>query len=183
MAFRRRPKAPPDPLAVVDPAAAPARFVAVVVDAVEARRRWAAVVAGLREGPVRERLAVLGEQVDQGVLAVWETVQRAGEVERVAAGLDADKVTADYKAAKRDPAADPALVVALQARFASVQRLLNAVDEVDDRLRLLDARLGAAVARGAEVALVAGAGTDELGRELDEVVSELGALRDSLVAL
>ncbi len=183
MVFRRRPKPPADPLAVVDVAAAPPRFAAVVADAVEARRRWMDVVAGLREGPVRDRMAALGELVDRGVLAVWETVQRAGEVERVATGLDADKVTADYKAAKRDPNADPALLAALQARFASVQRLLNSVDDVDAQLRLLDARLGAAVARGAEVALVAGGGADDLGAELDAVVGELGALRDSLAAL
>jgi hypothetical protein len=73
-------------------------------------------------------------------------------------------------------------VEALRARFASVQRILNAVDDAEQHLRLLDARLGAAVARGAEVALTA-RGEDDLGHELDAVVTELGALRDSLQAL
>lgn len=182
--FRRKSKAPVDPLAHVDPAAVPPAYAGAVAEALAARRRWQEVVAGLREGPTKERMAELGERVDAGVLAVWETVGRAADVERVAGGLEADRVTEDYKAAKRDPGADPALVEALRARFESTQRLLNATDGVADRLRLLDARLGAAVARAAEVALVASPeGTDALGRELDAVVGELGALRDTLSSL
>lgn len=181
--FRRRPKEPTDPVAHVDPAAVPARWADAVRDAVDARRRWLDLVAGIRPGPVRDRLAVLGERVDEGVLAVWEAVVRAVEAERITATLEPDRVTEDYKRAKRDPSADPALVEALSARFESVQRVLNALDDTEERLRLLDARLGAAVARGAEVALAAGRGGDELGSELDAVVGELGALRDSLDSL
>ena len=178
--FRRSPKTPPDPLAHVDPAAVPRRWAGAVADAVEARRRWRDLVDGIRPGPVRDRLDVLGARVDEGVLAVWEAVVRAVEAERITATLEPDRVTDDYKRAKRDPSADPALVEALSARFASVQRVLNTLDETEERLRLLDARLGAAVARGAEVALAAGRGGDELGAELDAVVGELGALRASL---
>lgn len=180
--LRRSRKAAADPLAAVDPAAVPPRWSPAVADALAARRRWADLVAGVRPGPVRTRLEELGARLDEGVLAVWETVRRAGEVERIAAGLDADRVTAEYKRAKRDPASDPALVEALTARFQAVQRVLNALEDTEQRLRLLDARLGAVVARGAEVALTA-AGDAELGSELDAVVGELGALRDSLVQL
>ena len=95
--------------------------------------------------------------------------------------LDPDRVADDYKRAKRS-GADPELEAALAQRFASVQRLLNTLDDTDDRLRLLDARLGAAVAGAAEVALgAAGAGRgDALGAELDGVVAELDALRPAL---
>ena len=172
-----------DPLAHVDPSTVPPRWAPPVADAVAARQRWQQLVAGLREGPVRDRLTELGQRVDEGVAAVWETVLGAVEAERVASGLDVERVTDDYKRVKRDPAADPALVEAMSARFQSVQRVLNALDDTDARLRLLDARLGAAVARGAEVALAAGTGSEELGAELDSVVGELGALRDSLTLL
>jgi hypothetical protein len=182
--LRRKPKVPVDPLAHVDPAAAPPRYAAAVTDAVAIRQRWLGVVAGLRDGPTRDRMAELGQRVDAGVLAVWDTATRAAEIERVADGLEAARVTDDYKAAKRDPAADPALVEALRARFESTQRLLNATDGVADQLRLLDARRGAAVARGAEVALMASPDTTaSLGAELDAVVGELGALRDGLSSL
>ena len=53
----------------------------------------------------------------------------------------------------------------LARRFTSVQRLLNTLDDTDERLRLLDARLGATVARAAEVALCAsGDGVDDARR-------------------
>jgi hypothetical protein len=180
--FRRRQA--PDPLAQVDPVRVAPRFAPAVAEALAARQRFAAVVRGLRPGATRDRLAELAAQVDEGVLAVWDTVLRAGEMARVAASLDVDDATADYKRAKRDPAADPALVEARRERFESVHRLLNAVDAVEADLRLLDARLGAAVARAAEVAIAASdVSTDAVSAELDAVVAELGALRDSLAEL
>lgn len=182
--FRRRPKPPPDPLAHVDPAGVPARFAPAVADALAARRRFDAILDRLRPGPVQDRMVELRAKVDAGVLAVWETVLRAAEVERIAEGLDAEEVLTRVKAARRDPATPPALMAALDAEFESVQRLLNVVDDVDAQLQLLDARLGAAVARAAEVAMVtASEPSPLLDDELDAVVSELGALRDSLASL
>ena len=175
----RRRRRSEDPLAHVDPAAVPRRFAGPVADAVESRRRYHELVAGLRPGAVRDRLAATGERVDAGVAAVWSTAQRAGELERLLASLEPERVTDEYKRAKRS-ADDPALEAALAQRFGSVQRLLNALDDTEERLRLLDARLSAAVARVAEVALVGGTGADEVGAELDTVVEELAALRTAL---
>jgi hypothetical protein len=166
-------------LAAVDPARAPRRFAAAVSDTLAARQRYRELVDGLRPGPVRDRLTALGAQLDAGVLTVWDTVQRADEVERILATLDPERVTEEYKRAKRS-GADPELLAATEARFGSVQRLLNVLDDTDEKLRLLDARLGGVVARAAEVALAAGAGADELDAELGAVVSDLGALRAGL---
>jgi hypothetical protein len=152
-----------------------------VVDALDVRRRYAEVLAGVREGPARDALAAVGARLDAGVLAVWDTVRRATEIERTVATLDPARVADDYKQARRS-GADPELEAALAQRFASVQRLLNTLDDTDERLRLLDARLGAAVAGAAEVALgAAGAGGAEaLGAELDGVVVEIDTLRTAL---
>jgi hypothetical protein len=177
--LRRRRRSRNDPLAGVDPALAPRRFAPAVAESLAARGRYHELVEGLRPGAVRDRLVALADRVDAGVLAVWDTVQRAAEVERILATLDPERVTHEYKQAKRS-AADPDLVAAREARFGSVQRLLNALDDTDERLRLLEARLGGAVARAAEVALAAGAGADELDAELAAVVSDLGALRAGL---
>lgn len=180
MLRRRRP--PDDPLAGVDPRGVAPRFGAAVAAALDARRRYGDVLAGIRPGPVRDRLAALAVRVDVGVLAVWETTRRATDVARTLEALDPDRVTDDYKRAKR-AGDDPELEAVLAQRFGSVQRLLNTLDETDERLRLLDARLGAVVAGAAEVALgTAGdAGdVDALGAELDGVVDDLGALRSAL---
>ena len=177
--FRRRPRTEPDPLAHIDPAAAPRRFAGAVSEALAARRRFVELLDGLRPGPVRDRLAALAPRIDAGVTAVWDAAQRAGEMERVLATLDPERVTDEYKQARRS-GADPTVVAAHEARFSSVQRLLNTIDDIDDRVRLLDVRLDGAVARAAEVALASGAGADELDAELADVVDELGALRSAL---
>jgi hypothetical protein len=177
----RRRRAPEDPLAHIDPALVSARFATPVADALEARRRYAEVVAGAAPGPVRDRLAEAGARLDAGVASLWDVAQRATQVERTLATLDPDRATDDYKRAKRD-GADPQLEQVLAQRFASVQRLLNTLDDTDDRLRLLDARLGAAVASAAEVALGITA-PDLVGTELDGVVTELDSLRIALVEL
>jgi hypothetical protein len=130
---------------------------------------------------VRDRLERTRERLDAGVLAVWETAVRATDIERTLATLDPERVTAEYKRAKR-AGDEPDVEAALGQRFMSVQRLLNTLDDTDDRLRLLDARLGAAVAQAAEVALdVAGPfATDALEAELTGVVDDLAALRSAL---
>jgi hypothetical protein len=121
----------------------------------------------------------MGGHLDAGARAVWDTVQRAAEIERIVATLGPDEVTADYKRARRS-GTDPEVLAAYEARFTSVQRLLNTLDDTDERLDVLEARLGGIVARAAEVALAAGAGADALDAELSGVVGELDALRRAL---
>jgi hypothetical protein len=137
MLWRR--KAPDDPLGHVDPASTSSRFRPAVAEALEARRRYAELLAGLRTGPMRDRLAATGERLDAGVVAVWETARRATEIERTLTTLEPERVTADYKRAKRADA-DPELERVLGQRFAAVQRLLNTLDDTDGRLRLLDGK-------------------------------------------
>lgn len=177
----RRRRRPDDPLAHIDPAATSPRFARAVADALDARHRFADVAASVRPGPARERLAAASARVDAGVAAVWEIAERATAIERTLATLDPQRVTDDYKRARRS-GASPELEAALGQRFASVQRLLNTLDDTDERLRLLDARLGAAVASAAEVALGASdaADTSALDAELDGVATELDALRRAL---
>jgi hypothetical protein len=177
----RRRNAPDDPLAHVDPRATSPRFASAVAEALEARRRYHELLDGLRPGPVRERLERARERLDAGVLAVWDTAVRATEVERTLATLDPERVTAEYKRAKR-AGDEPEVEAAFGQRFLAVQRLLNTLDDTDDRLRLLDARLGTAVAQAAEVALdVAGpSAADALDAQLAGVVDDLAALRSAL---
>lgn len=113
------------------------------------------------------------------MLAIWRTASQAATIERVAATLDPDRVTAELKHARR-AGADASIVDVLQERFASIQRLLNARDELRDRLPVLEARLATAVARTAELTLVAPAVADaevtRLTGEVDSLVLELDAL-------
>ena len=178
MVFRRR-STPPDPLAGVDPAGVPPAYRAPVSDALRARAQFGELVAGLRDGPLQERMRELGTRVDAGVLAVWRTASQAADIDRVTGTLDPERVTAELKQARRDGAPDD-VVAALQDRFASTQRLLNHRDELRDKLPVLEARLGTAVARAAELALTSPASANAeiagLEGDLDRLVVELDAL-------
>ena len=179
MVFRRRSSTPPDPLAAIEVGRLPADYRAPVVDAVRARTQFGELVAGLHDGPLRERLQELAARVDSGVLAVWHTATRAADIDRVTATLDVERVTAELKQARRSGAADE-VVVALQERFASMQRLLNGRDAQRERLPVLEARLATAVARAAELVLTSpatvSAEIDALAGDLDRLVVELDAL-------
>jgi hypothetical protein len=180
MVFRRRPSGPPDPLDAVDPAAIPPAYRPPVADALRTRTQFSELVSGLSDGPLRDRLAELSAKVDAGVVAIWRTASNAVAIDRVASTLDPERVTAELKQARRS-GADQAVVDALQARFASTQRLLNARDELRDRLPVLEARLDTAVAHAAELTLtspnVASDGIAGLASDLDQLVTELDALR------
>jgi hypothetical protein len=154
--------------------------------AVGAYRRWQMVTASLEAGPLTERLAVLGGQVQAGVLELYALAVRVGEVEQVLAALDPEQATAAYKAARRR-AADghpPPEMEALEARFMSVQRLANLVADAEEQLRVVDARLLAAVASGAELAVTADPrGLATMGADLEGVLTQLSAAREALATL
>jgi len=171
---------------VLDQTEIPWRFRDEVDRAIDASRRWQAVVAHLSDGPLRDRLVDLGELVSAGVIEVHSTARRIGEVEAVLSTLDPQGATAAYKDARRRAASGhtPPEMDAVEARFASVQRLLNLVADTEDRLRVAETRLLAAVARAAEVAVLADADAlAVVGRDLDAVTAELGALREAMASL
>lgn len=191
MVFRKRAPGPPpppaDPVGALDLGAVPARLVGAVEQAVDAYRRWQQVTGTVAPGPLADRLQQLGVQVQAGVLELYGTAARVGEVERILQALDPDGATAAYKAARRQASVGqaPPEMEALEARFASVQRMMNLVADAEEQLRGIDARLLAAVARGAEVAITADAdagGLTRLGADLDGVIGQLGAVRSALAS-
>ena len=189
--FRRRPvkpavpPPPPDALGGLDLGRVPPRLQGDVRSAVDAFRRWQQVTASLAGGPLAERLATLGQQVQAGVLELYALAVRVGEVEQVLAALDPEGATATYKAARRQ-AADgfpPPEMDAVEARFQSVQRMLNVVSDAEEQVHVVDARLLAAVSQGAELALTADPrGLTTMGADLDGVVAQLGAARSALAS-
>jgi hypothetical protein len=92
-----------------------------------------------------------------------QAAQRAGEIERLAATLDIEGVTASYKRAKREveqasrrgevPAPLAASLDSLARQHGSGHRLLNAVDQTGSHLEAVQARLREIVLSAAELAL------------------------------
>ncbi len=172
---------PPGPS--VDPSTVPVRLRPSVDDAFASLERWRQLAARQAPGPLRDRLDEWTLRLDGAVAQIVDTATRVGQIELVLRDLDPDRVSDRFKAAKRAAAAGspPPEFDALEARFASVQRMMNAVSDAEERLRVLDARLGAAVAQGAELVVMGDAdGAARLDADIAGLVDELTLLRTSL---
>ena len=76
-------------------------------------------------------------------------------------------------------ATDEATRTSVQAQLQSAARIRATRDDTDSRLRLLTTRMGELVAQAAEVS-VGTDSTDQLGTGVDDVVTQLEALRLAL---
>lgn len=141
---------------------------------------------------MRDRLDDLQTTVEAGVLATWAAAQRAQALEHAASGLDLARITAEHKAMRRELAqageSDDALTSraeALAERHASAQRLVNAVDDAEEELTGLEARLDALAVRALELVLTGGGGPTGSAAtdELDAVIAELRAVGEALSSL
>lgn len=146
----------------------------------DAKRRFDEVVAGVPAGPLRDRLARLAERLDDGVAESWRIARRGHEVVGAIGQIDTVSAAAELAELRRsgDAAreAGAATARALEAQLASADRLAALAGHTRDRLRLLDARFDELLARTVEVSVGAG-DTTGLGDDVDELVTELEALR------
>jgi hypothetical protein len=160
-----------DPFAVGEP------WRNYVQAALKARARAAEAAASARTGPLRERLLEITGRIDTAVEDVWSISQRGQTLSHARRDLDPAAVRRRVDRAEPGSPATPAL----QAQLASVERLDRVIDEADTRLRLLQARLDEAAARTIELAVRADDDAiGALGADVDEVVSEMEALRQAL---
>ena len=192
--FRRRPR-PQDPLAQLDLTALEPRWRAAVEEALASRVRFRSLVEQSPGGPLRDRLEELAGRVDVGVHAAVDTAFRAQTAAQTLRGMDLEHVTSQLKDARRrlvrateagaGTAAVQAEVDLLLEQHSALNDLANGVDEAGERLRMLDLRLDASVARAAQMVLRPDA-LQQLGlvdQELRALVEELGALQSGLDAL
>lgn len=187
----RRPR-PVDPLASVQPATLPRRWAAPIDDVLAARGRFVRLVETTAAGPLRDQLDALAVEVDRAVLAAWDSARRGAELEHTLGGLDVAAAAARLKEARRDLSrsherGDSDAVIAERhravevaaERFATLNRLANELDDLDERLGSIAEDLDATVAIAAELTLGTTAGVDP-ATTLGAVAARLSALRAAL---
>jgi hypothetical protein len=150
----------------------------------QSQHRFDRAVTSMAEGPVRDRLAQIGERIDDGVQESWRIACRADDIEQATASLDTAAAQRELQqlqaSGETGPAADRT-AEALRAQLASAGRLQTVVREARDRLRMVDARLDELVARAVEVSVSAGDTTDPLlAGDVDGLVQEIESLRLAL---
>ena len=174
-----------DPFALKDP------WKRFVIEARSAQSRYVRAVRRSRPGPLRDRLAELGERIDQAVRECWRVACQGDALGSALGQLETNRVEAELSEARRDlsrargssTAPIQATVNALEAQLRSAERLKEVWGTSRDRLRVLNAQLDEAVARAVELSVAAGDSTAAFGGLTDQitgVVSDMEALRQAL---
>lgn len=157
-----------------------------VQTSLQAQSRFDQAVHNAERGPLRDRLAEIGDRVHDAVRESWR-IARQGQVLADASGqidmAGVQRQLAEVQANSGESwAAGSSMqktAAALEAQLASGQRLVRVTSEARDRLRLLNARLDEMVARAIELSVDASQ-VDELGglgSDVDGLVDEMEALR------
>jgi hypothetical protein len=174
---------PREPKTEVNLAALSEPWRGFVADAVDAFERYQRALGTSRAGPLKERLAEIGERLRTGVDESWRIAQRGMALESALHQLDDPQVIAKrLQMARGAGPGQEQLAASLQAQLESMERIAHVAAEARDRLQLLDARLDESVARAVELALSAESTGDlgGLGSDIDAVVGDMEALRQAL---
>jgi chromosome segregation ATPase len=145
-----------------------------VAAAISAQKRYDAIVRGLDAGPLRARLAEIGQQLDQAVRECWDIARHGDSLDDSIRSLDGSGLRARLERATDDVTAE-----SLRNQLASLDRIRSSRNDAEARLRVLQTRLGEIPSQAAEMR--AGADhTAELGTAVDDVVVQLRALTQAV---
>jgi hypothetical protein len=142
-----------------------------VSSAQAAQRRYIEIVAATAAGPLRSNMESITRQVQRGVEECWLIAKRGDELDAALNRLDGPSLQA-----RLERSTDDATRASLQAQLDSAQRIRTTRDDTDQRLRLLNTRVGELLAQAAEVSVGADS-TSDLGSAVDDVVTQLESLR------
>jgi hypothetical protein len=155
--------------------------------ALSAQARFADTVRSMREGPLRERLALIGERIGDAVGEVWRIASGGHTIDRGLTALDtraARQRLAELEAGGSLDDHAGATISSLEAQLATASRMERVSTDAQNRLRMLDARLDELVARAVELSVSGSTvGVGGLGDDVDVLVQEMEALRQAVEEL
>lgn len=147
-------------------------------------RRLHETVDRASDGPLRDTLAAIAEQLDRGIDEAWAIARRGDEIDDAVRGLDPTGLRSRLATAEQRAAADPtpetaAAVASIQRQLESADRLREQSDAAAASLRLTQTQLDELVARASEIQ-VGAVDTDAYRREVDDLVIRLEALHQAV---
>jgi hypothetical protein len=147
-------------------------------------RKLRATVDRTSEGPLRDTLRSIAEQLDRGIDEAWAVARRGDEIDDAIRRLDPTALRSRLAAAERKAADDPspeavAEVASLRRQLETTDRLREQSEAAAASLRLTQTQLDELVARASEVQ-VGTVDTDAYRREVDDLVIRLEALHQAV---
>lgn len=146
-----------------------------------AKTRLHETVDAASEGPLRDRVETIVDNLDRGLEETWRIARRGHEIDQAVHRLDPtalrSKLSTLQQQAGEHPSDDLAAAIAsVEGQLASTERLKQQSTRAANTLRLTQTRLDELVARAAEVTVGAG-DTDAYEHDVEDLVIELEALR------
>jgi hypothetical protein len=156
-----------------------------VQEALQARNRFNEAVGRTRSGPLRDHLRAIAARMQTAVEECWLIAKRGQTLVEARRGIDVADVERQLADIAANGEADPSLArvaESLEVQRATAARLDRVIGQAHSELRMLDARLDEAVARTLELSAHATAdtGVEGLGTDVDNLVTEMEALRQAL---
>lgn len=154
---------------------------AVMEEILDASNRFEQTVAGVRQGPLHERLGELGTRLGTAVEEAWRIASAGHALSGGRSRIDTDRIVAELHAAETSPhtSRSEQTIASIRAQLSSAERLDRTIADTFDRLRLLDARIDETVTRTIELSVTQ---TDSealsgVGAEIESIVDDMEALR------
>lgn len=156
----------------------------LVIEALDAQRRFDDAVRAVRPGPLRDRLGQIGERLGTAVDEVWRTASAGHALSSGRRRIDTDRIQAELHQAQQSPPTERSArtIESIQAQLSSAARLDHTISDTYDRLRLLDARVDETVTRAIELSVTQDdpGALSGLGAEVDTIVGDMEALRQAV---
>jgi hypothetical protein len=156
----------------------------IMREILDAQRRFDRAVAGIRPGPLRDRIAEVGERLSVAVDEAWRTAQAGQSLSAARAQIDGGRIHAELAATRSAPRTERSeqTIAAIEAQLAATERMDRTIADAYDRLRLLDARIDETVTRAVELSVSQSddASLAGLGDEVDSIVGDMEALRQAV---
>jgi hypothetical protein len=170
----------PPPVARVDPFALSEPWRQIMQGAQSAGRKLRATVDGATDGPLKQQLLEIAEQVERGLAEVWQVARRGDEIDGAVRHLDPTALrsklaTLEQRADTSPSPESTAAVESVRRQLETAARLTAKSNDTATKLRLNQTRLDELVARAAEVR-IGSAAPDTYARDVDDLIDQLEAL-------
>ena len=147
-------------------------------------RKLRSTIDGVDDGPLKQQLVAIADQLDRGLDEAWEVAKRGDDLDETIRTLDPTRLRSKLDLLRTEggdaPTSDTAAAIAsVESQLATADRLKQRSTETAASLRATQTRLDELVARASEVR--AGmADTDTYASEVDDLVIRLEALHQAL---
>ena len=151
----------------------------IMQQAVGSGRKLRATIETVEDGPLKDNMRGIAEQLEHGLDEAWEIARRGDEIDDAVRRLDPTALRSRLSSLRERAAGDPspdteAAIASVERQLDTAERLKQQSAETAASLRLGQTQLDELVARASEVGIGA---TDQAAyaREVDDLVVKLEA--------